>query len=74
MTKNETINLRVAELEGRLLAARQLVMNKSMRVEEKLIEAQIAALLNQRELEIINADPQPEYVGAGEIIKRDTDA
>lgn len=62
MTKNEVINLRIAELEGRLLAARQLVMNKAMRVEEKLIEAQIEALLGQYEREVLNADPADEII------------
>lgn len=57
MTRNEIIKLRIAELEGRHAAARKLIMNKNMRVEEKLIEGQIAALENQLEREVVFVNP-----------------
>lgn len=88
MTRNETIKLRIAELEGRLGAARQLVMNKQMIVEQKLIEGQIAALKAQIEIpvfvevELHYGDPGKEIVATreraapivGRVITKDKDA
>ena len=60
MKQNEFIKLRIAELQGRLTAARKLIMNKNMRVEEKLIEGQIAALEDQLERELVFVNPEPD--------------
>lgn len=74
MTRNETIKLRIAELEGRLGAARKLIMNKNMRVEEKLIEGQIVALENQLEREVVFVDPDVDDRDPVLITHRDKDA
>ena len=60
MKQNEFIKLRIAELQGRLTAANQLLMNKQMRVESKLIKGQIAALENQLERELVFVNPEPD--------------
>lgn len=54
MTKNEYIALRIEELEARRSYAAQLVMNRDMAHEVKMCDLQIQALMNERDLQVIN--------------------
>lgn len=54
MTKNEYIALRIEELEARRTYAAQLVMNRDMAHEVKMCDAQIEALMKERDLQVIN--------------------
>ena len=55
MTKNEYIALRIEELEARRNYAAQMVMNRDMAHEVKMCDAQIQALLKERDLVVIEA-------------------
>lgn len=53
MTKNEFIEVRIAELEARQHYAAQMVMNRDMTHQAKMCELQIEALLKQRDLVVL---------------------
>lgn len=57
MNRNEYIELRVVELEARRAYANQLVMNRDMQHETKMCDVQIAALLKERDLQVLNVTP-----------------
>jgi len=54
MTKNEYIALRIEELEARRSYAAQYILNKQLEHEVKMCDAQIQALMNERDLQVIN--------------------
>ncbi len=60
MTKNEYIEIRVAELEARQRYAGQMVMNKDLAHEAKMCDAQIKELLKQRDLVVLTESPLPK--------------
>jgi len=59
MTKNEYIALRIEELEARRNYAAQMVMNRDMAHEVKMCDVQIQALMNERDLVVIE-NPLPK--------------
>lgn len=56
MTKNEFIAIRICELEARRSYAAKLVMNRDMAHEVKICDAQIQALLKERDLVVLYED------------------
>jgi len=70
MTKNEYIELRIAELETRRSYCKDYVLNRELQHEATMCEKQIETLLNRRDFVVINAPNEnpleqigPFYIG-----------